>query len=126
MSEQAAKGRPVPPDDTSIEAAELRGLLRDAMANPDDPVVPRPPADARGLRPGPGDRGAQGRVAIVQGQIYLVGAIVIAQLFLVTTALHELLSGDPSVLWWIALASLIGFLLALLIMFWPRSRIRGY
>jgi hypothetical protein len=96
------------------------------MANPDDPVTPRPVSGARAPYPGSDHRGVLGLVAIVQGQVYLVGAIVIAQLFLITTALHELLSGHTTVLWWIALASLVGFLLALLIALWPRHRIRGY
>lgn len=105
---------------TILSAEARREMLRRQVANPDDPVTQRPPADARGPRPGPDYRGAPGRVAIVQGQVYLVGAIVIAQLFLVTTALFELLSGNASLVWWIALASLIGFLLALLIALWPR------
>jgi hypothetical protein len=126
MSEQTAKGGPIPPDRTSAEAAARRGRLRGAMANPDDPVIPRPTMGAHDPHPGPDHRGALGRVAIVQGQVYLVGTIVIAQLFLITTALHELLSGHTAVLWWIALASLVGFLLALLITLWPRRRVGGY
>jgi len=100
-------------------------LLR-RVANPDDPVLPRPPSDRRGLRPGPDYRGALGRVAIVQGQVYLVGSIVIVQLFLITTALFELLSGRTSTLWWIALTCLIGFLLALLIALWPRRSVKDF
>ena len=96
------------------------------VANPDDPIVRRPPADARGPRPGPDARGSVGRIAIVQGQVYLVGAILIAQLFLITTALYELLSGRTQLLWWIAGAQLVGFLIALLIMLWPRPHVRGY
>lgn len=96
------------------------------MANPDDPKVRRPPADARGPRPGPDTRGALGRVAIVQGQVYLVGVILITQLFLITTALYELLSGRSAQLWWIAGAQLAGFLVALLITLWPRRRVRGF
>ncbi|HEU0026600.1 MAG TPA: hypothetical protein VFQ25_05740, partial [Ktedonobacterales bacterium] len=77
-------------------------------------------------RPGPDARGSIGRVAIVQGQVYLVGAILIAQLFLITTALYELLSGRTQLLWWIAGAQLAGFLIALLIMLWPRQHVKGY
>lgn len=95
-------------------------------ANPDDPIVRRPPADARGPRPGPDSRGAPGRIAIVQGQVYLVAVIVITQLFLCTMALHELLSGRNYLLWWLALAQLVGFLVALLVMLWPRQRVKGY
>lgn len=97
-----------------------------SRANPDDPVLPRPPADARGPRPGPNFRGAVGRIAIVQGQIYLVGAILIAQLFLVTTGLYELLSGSEQLLWWIALAQVIAMLLVLLITLWPRGRVKDF
>lgn len=35
----------------------------------------------------------QGRIALVQGQVFIVAIIVIAQLWLVTDALYELLSG---------------------------------
>lgn len=111
---------------TRLSAEQRALMLRRHMANPDDPVLPRPPSDARGPRPGPDFRGAQGRIAIVQGQVYLVGAIVIAQLFLITTALYELLSGRTSLLWWIALVSLIGFLLALLIALWPRRSVKDF
>jgi hypothetical protein len=126
VSERAAEGGPVPADPTALEAAARRGVPRGGMANPDDPFPPHPPLDARAPTPGADHRGALGRVAIVQAQVYLVGAIVIAQLFLITTALYELLSGNRAVLWWIALAALIGFLLALLIALWPRRRILDY
>jgi hypothetical protein len=126
-SRQPAGGGASTTEGGGRSAAEVRrAMLLRHMANPDDPDLPRPPSDARGPRPGPDDRGALGRVAIVQAQVYLVGAIVIAQLFLITTALHELLSGNTSTLWWIALASLIGFLLALLIAVWPRRRVKGF
>jgi hypothetical protein len=111
---------------TILESEEAHALLRRGVANPDDPAVERPPRDARGPRPGPDFRGAPGRIAIVQGQVYLVGFILVAQLFLITTALYELLSGQTGLLWWIALASLIGFLVALLIALWPRQRVRGF
>ncbi len=111
----------------TIMSPELRrSMLLRRVANPDDPVLPRPPSDRRGLRPGPDYRGALGRVAIVQGQVYLVGSIVIVQLFLITTALFELLSGRTSTLWWIALTCLIGFLLALLIALWPRRSVKDF
>lgn len=95
-------------------------------ANPDDPITRRPPTGARGLRPGPNFQGAQGRIAIVQGQLYLIGVIIIAQLFLCTTALYELLSGQTTLLWWIAAAQLGGFLVVLLVALWPRRRITGF
>ncbi len=99
---------------------------RAPRANPDDPIVRRPPADARGPRPGPDTRGAPGRIAIVQGQVYLVGVILIAQLFLITTALYELLSGRTALLWWITLAQLGGFAVTLIIALWPRQNVRGF
>ncbi|HEX8997091.1 MAG TPA: hypothetical protein VF812_13770 [Ktedonobacterales bacterium] len=111
---------------TTLGARERREMLRRQLANPDDPITYRPPEDARGPRPGPDFRGAPGRVAIVQGQVYLVGAILIAQLFLITTALYELLSGHTAQLWWIALVALLGFLLALLISLWPRRAVKGF
>lgn len=128
MSERRDGGDPLAaaPGGTRLSAEERALMLRRRVANPDDPVLRRPPSDARGPRPGPDFRGAQGRVAIVQGQVYLVGAIVIAQLFLITTALYELLSGRTTLLWWIALVSLIGFLVALLIALWPRRSVKGF
>ena len=110
----------------ALEAEEREVMLQRRIANPDDPPTHLPPRDARGVRPGPDFLGAQGRIAIVQGQVYLVGFILIAQLFLITTALFELLSGRTDLLWWIALASLIGFGIALLIALWPRSRVKGF
>jgi hypothetical protein len=65
----------------------------------------------------------QGRTAIVQGQVYLVAIIIIAQLWLVTDALYELLSGHVGILGGLALASTLGFVLAIIITFWPRRRI---
>jgi hypothetical protein len=73
--------------------------------------------------PGPKYLGLQGRISIVQGQVFLVAMIVIAQLWLITTALYELLSGRTATLGWLALASLLGFILALVVTFWPRRRI---
>ncbi len=111
---------------TVISDAQRERMLRLHIANPDDPIGQRPPSDARGPRPGPDVRGAPGRIAIVQGQVYLVAAILITQLFLITTALYELLSGQTSPLWGIALACLIGFLLTLLIALWPRRNVTGF
>ena len=99
---------------------------RRRVANPDDPIVQRPPRGPKGGPwPGPNYVGLQGRAAIVQGQVFLVAIILIAQLWLVTDALYELLSGRIDPLLWLALASAIGFILALIIFFWPRRRIEG-
>jgi hypothetical protein len=92
-------------------------------ANPDDPPVQRPPHGTRGLMPGPNFLGLEGRLAIVQAQMFLLAVILIAQLWLITDALYELLSGRTASLGWLALASGIGFILALMITFWPRRRI---
>ena len=73
--------------------------------------------------PGPNYMGLQGRTAIVQGQVFLVAIIVIIQLWLVTDALYELLSGRPGILGGLTLASFLGFVIALIIAFWPRRRI---
>ena len=90
------------------------------VANPDDPPVHRPP---RGPWPAPFYLGLPGRTAIVQGQVFIVAVILIVQLWLITDALYELLSGHPGFLGWLALASGIGFVLALIVTFWPRRRI---
>jgi hypothetical protein len=111
---------------TVLTPSEAHDRMRRRVANPDDPPTQRPPHDARGPRPGPDFRGAPGRIAIVQGQVYLVGFILVAQLFLITTALFELLSGRTQLLWWIAGASLLGFLIATLIALWPSSRVKGF
>lgn len=111
---------------TILGPAERRAMRRRSTANPDDPFVRRPPEDSRGPRPGPDFRGAPGRLAIVQGQIYLVGAILLAQLFLITTSLYELLTGEIGRLWWICGACFVGFLITLLIALWPRSRVKGF
>ncbi|HTK08715.1 MAG TPA: DUF6755 family protein [Ktedonobacteraceae bacterium] len=94
-------------------------------ANPDDPPVHRPPQGPQGPRPGPSYIGIPGRTAIVQGQIFLVAVIVIVQLWLVTNALNELLSGHTTHLGWLTLVSFLGFLLALIITFWPHHHIEG-
>lgn len=93
------------------------------VANPDDPPVRRPPQGPKGPLPGPNYLGTPGRAAIVQGQLFIVAIIVIAQLWLITDALFELLSGRSSSLGWLALTSGLGFVLALTISFWPRRRI---
>jgi hypothetical protein len=48
---------------------------------------------------------------------------MITQLWLVTDALFELLSGRTANLGWLTLISGIGFALALVIALWPRRRI---
>ncbi len=58
-----------------------------------------------------------------QGQVFLLAVIVIAQLWLITDALYELLSGRIASLGWLALASGLAFALALVITLWPRRRI---
>jgi hypothetical protein len=93
------------------------------VANPDDPPVQRPPQGPRGPLPGPNYVGLPGRTAIVQGQVFIVAVIVIAQLWLITDALYELLSGRSSSLGWLALVSGLGFVLALIVTIWPRRRI---
>lgn len=92
-------------------------------ANPDDPPVQRPPRGPRGPMPGPNFLGLEGRIAIVQAQVFLLAVILIAQLWLITDALYTLLSGYTASLGWLALASGIGFTLTLVITFWPRRRI---
>ncbi len=93
------------------------------VANPDDPLVRRPPRGPKGPLPGPNYIGLPGRTAIVQGQVFLVAVILIAQLWLITDALFELLSGHTDTLGWLAMVSFIGFVLALIITIWPRRRI---
>jgi len=93
------------------------------VANPDDPPVQRPPQGPKGPLPGPNYLGSPGRIAIVQGQLFIVAVILIAQLALITDALYELLSGRTSYLGWLTLASGVGFILALIVAFWPRRRI---
>ena len=93
------------------------------VANPDDPPVVRPPQGPRGPLPGPNYRGLSGRIAIVQGQIFIVAVILIVQLWLITVALFDLLSGQASILAWLALVSFVGFIVSLIVYFWPRRRI---
>lgn len=112
---------------TDMGPLERREMLRRHVANPDDPPVTMARRDRPGMSPaGPYYSDAPGRMAIVQGQVYIVAVILIAQLFLVTTTLHELLSGHTNSLWAIALVSLIGFAIALLVALWPQSRLRGF
>lgn len=98
-------------------------VFRKPVANPDDPPVRRPPQSTRGPLPGPHLRGLEGRIAIVQGQVFLLAMILIVQLWLVTDALYDLLSGRTANLGWLVLISGIGFVLALIIAFWPRRSI---
>ncbi len=93
-------------------------------ANPDDPEVQRPPRGPRGPMPGPHFLGLEGRIAIVQAQVFLLAVILIAQLWLITVALNTLLSGQTASLGGLALARGGGFVLALVITFWPRRRIK--
>ena len=110
-----------------IAADEEETMRRRHLANPDD----SPPHDAtnagnaRPRRVGPDFTGTPGFVAIVQGQVYLVAAVLILQLFLITIGLFELLSGRTDILWWLAGASLVSFLVTLLITLWPRRRVVG-
>lgn len=69
------------------------------LANPDDPPVRRPPRGPKGPLPGPNYLGLAGRTAIVQGQVFLVAVILIVQLWLITDALYELLSGHVPALY---------------------------
>ncbi len=96
---------------------------RPHVANPDDPPIHRPPQGPKGPLPGPNYLGLEGRTAIVQGQLLIVAIIVIVQLWLITDALYELLSGRLSNLGWLAIVSGLGFVFALVVSFWPRRRI---
>jgi len=98
---------------------------RQHVANPDDPPVYRSPQGPHGPLPGPNYPGLPGRTAIVQGQVFLVAIILVVQLWLITDALYELLSGRVGLLWLLALASGLGFVLALIVGIFPRRRIEG-
>lgn len=107
-------------------SAEVNSLDRERMrqgrvANPDDPPVPPPLRGRHGRVPAP-DSYLLGRMAIVQGQVYIVGVILIMQLWIITTALFELLSGRPQNLWALTIASGTGFAIALVVMLWPGRR----
>ncbi|RAQ94195.1 hypothetical protein [Thermogemmatispora tikiterensis] len=113
---------------TANEWGEPTGLpldrsFRPARANPDDPPVQPPPRGRHGLLPGPRYLSIPGRAAIVQAQVLLVALIVMVQLWLVTDALYELLSGRTRLLLWLAIASLLAFLLALVITLWPSRQL---
>lgn len=95
------------------------------VANPDDPPVQRVPRGPHGPRPEPYFSGLLGRRAIVEGQVFVVAFLFIAQLWLVTEALFELLSGRTDTLWWLALTSFIGFVIALIVWRWPRRRLES-
>jgi hypothetical protein len=103
----------------------VHGAEQQRKANPDDPPVQRPRRGPHGPLPGPRELGAPGRVAIVQGQVFIVGAILVAQLWLITDALYSLLSGHPQDLGWLALVSGVGFVIALVVWLWPRRRTQG-
>ncbi len=115
-------GNEIPGKDASVNTIRASKPYQ-PKANPDDPLVRRPPHGRKGPLPGPNYIGLPGRTAIVQGQVFLVAVILIAQLWIITDALFELLSGHTGTLGWLALVSLIGFLLALVITIWPRRRI---
>jgi hypothetical protein len=124
--EQPHQSKALPEGGSEQTDAERRYMLQHHVANPGDPPVRRPPRGRAGPIPGPDFTGAPGRVAIVQGQVYLVGVILVTQLVLCTLALYELLSGRTDRLWWIAGISLVGFLIALLVALWPRRRTVSY
>lgn len=109
---------------TTLSASERLRMRQERPANLDEPPPPIPPPGE--ARTAASLAGSPGRLAIVQGQVYIVAVILIAQLWLVTTALFELLSGNIVVLWPIAIASFVGFLIALLVFFWPRQRSKGW
>ena len=84
-----------------MSANDVRNYGR--KANPDDPNVRRPPRGPHGPMPGPNFLGLEGRIAIVQGQVFLLAVILVAQLAIITDALYELLSGRSERLGWLAL-----------------------
>lgn len=99
---------------------------RRRVANPDDPPVAFPRRDSSQSYQDASEEGSPGRTAIVQGQVYIVGVIMIAQLVLITIVLYELLSGVTTGLWSIAATSLVGFAIALLVAIWPNRRVKGF
>jgi hypothetical protein len=74
---------------------------------------PLPPA-AGGAAPA--DPGHPGRVAAVQAQVILAAMVVIGQLWLVTEALDQLLSGRGSQVWPLAAVSTLALGAVLLVM----------
>jgi nitrate/nitrite transporter NarK len=66
---------------------------------------------------------AGNRTAIVEGQVLVVAFLFIGQLWLVTEALYELLSGRSDTLGWLTLLSFVGFLVALIVWRWPRRHL---
>jgi hypothetical protein len=94
-------------------------------ANPDDPPVVSVRQSVRGPQPEPYFRGLPGRGAIVEGQVFVVAFIFIAQLWLVTEALYQLLSGQRGALGWLALASFLGFIIAVVVWRWPRHHLEN-
>ncbi len=96
---------------------------RRPVANPDDPMVRRPPMGRHGPRPGPNYLGLQGRTAIVQALVFIVAIMLIMQLWLITDALYQLLSGQTGSLLGLFLASLLGFAVALAVTLLPRRRV---
>lgn len=112
-------------NDDEASPLSIKGAQRYPVANPDDPPVRRVPRGRHGPRPEPYFSGLPGRRAIVSGQVLVVAFLFIAQLWLVTDALYELLSGRTSVLGWLALTSLIGFLIALIVWRWPHRRLES-
>ena len=112
----------------SIDEAPIRSISateRYPKANPDDPPVRRVPRGPHGPRPEPYFSGLPGRRAIVSGQVLVVAFLFVAQLWLVTEALFELLSGRTNTLGWLALTSLAGFLIALIVWRWPHRRLES-
>lgn len=107
---------------TRLGADRARYMLGSHKGNPDDPPVNVP----LGSQPGPDYSNAPGRLALVQGQVYIAGALLVAQLWLITTALYELLSGNRgAILWWMTAASLACFLITVVVWRLPRRRAQG-
>lgn len=108
-----------------LPSSDINTTQRYPKANPDDPPVRRVPQGPHGPRPEPYFSGLLGRRAIVEGQVFVVAFLFIAQLWLVTESLYELLSGRSDTLWWLAFTSFIGFLIALIVWRWPRRRLEN-
>lgn len=107
---------------TALGAERMRYMLSAHKGNPDDPALNVP----LGALPGPDYSNAPGRLALVQGQVYIAGVILVAQLWFITLALFELLSGNRgAILWWMTLASFILFLITVVVWRLPRRRAQG-